>query len=74
MAADSKRPWAERAIALEPKEGHYSDYAAFVEWLDEKSVGIRTALEDDLLLIDLYCLVADAYDGAPATTEARSCP
>jgi len=44
MAENYTVPWTARAIELEPKEGHYSAFAAFEEWAE--------ASADDVLFAD----------------------
>lgn len=63
------RPWAARAIELEPKEGHFSDYAAFLEWFDNAlTSGPWDCLRDSIEaaepngMIPIYSLMCDAYD------------
>lgn len=63
------RPWDARAIELEPKEGHFCDYAAFLEWFDHKlSTGPWDCLRDTIEavecngMIPIYSLFCDAYD------------
>lgn len=63
------RPWDARAIELEPKEGHYCDYVAFLEWFDAKlAAGPWDCLRDIIEasepngMIPIYTLMCDAYD------------
>lgn len=65
------RPWEARAIELEPTEGHYCDYVAFLEWFDRKlSTGPWDCLRDTIEaaepngMIPIYSLFCDAYDQA----------
>lgn len=78
-----RRPWAKRAEELEPKEGYWSDFAAWEEWFErretELSAEIRDGQEvsllehlDDPLLkvrITLYQMFCEVFDGTTPTGE-----
>lgn len=66
------RPWDARAIELEPTQGPYADYAAFLEWFNrqEEAVGLDSEQMDCVLdaaqMITLYAMFSHAFDGEHA--------
>lgn len=66
--AIQRTPWESRARELDEKEGHYSDYAAFLEWFDKQlESGPWSELRDIIEaaepngMIPIYSIISDAY-------------
>ena len=73
-----KRPWADKADELEPKEGVWCDFVAWRMWLEAQhgaGTATGTAILEHLdrsfdhLDIALYCIFCDLYDKLPDLPE-----
>lgn len=72
-AADVKNPtspWSRRAEELLPKEGHWSDYAAFCEWWGEAVEGIGGPPLDALAELGTVDHLGFVYPGDVAIYSA----
>ena len=71
--AESNRPWADRVEALEQKDGHYADYAAFLQWIGDEQERCKMLGSGDFIAnmddadssnsVCLYSILCDAFDG-----------